>query len=106
MQIVRLVQIVQKEPPPKAGGCEVTEAKTEREPSALIAELHAAGYSNAKIGYLLLDHGASMARSEGAVRSWAMRRAEPRFSDYEALQSLHAAVMAIVENYDRSPADL
>lgn len=66
------------------------------EPSKLIAELHAAGYSNAKIGYLLAQHGIRDAISERTVRRWALRHTEPRISEYFALQALHVAAMAIV----------
>lgn len=64
--------------------------------TVMIAELHAAGYSNSKIGYLLPQHGARKSRSEATVRSWASRKAEPRKSDHDALERLHAAAIALV----------
>lgn len=67
------------------------------QPSVLIAELHAAGYSNAKIGYLLAQHGLPEAISEATVRRWAMRDGDPRLSQWNALRSLHAAAIAIVK---------
>lgn len=86
----------------------MTEPRREGNTRKFIAELHAAGYSNAKIGYLLAEHGARKPRSEATVRSWAMGNAEPRASDFDALQSLHASAMGIAsvaENYDVSSAE-
>lgn len=71
-------------------------------PSVLIAELHAAGLSNDKIGYLLAQHGGKT-RSEGCIRSWAMRVTEPAWSEYVALKALRDAV--IVEIYEPLQAD-
>lgn len=71
-----------------------------REPSVLIAELHAAGYSNAKIGYLLPQYGGEEV-SEAAVRAWAMR--QRRCKQTQALAALHDDVFAHL--CDRSPAE-
>lgn len=79
-----------------------------KDTAKLIAELHAAGLSNEKIGYLLTQHGLSEAISERTVRRWAMRNTEPRISEYNALRSLHASAIGIPEadkNADRSPAE-
>ena len=67
-------------------------------PSDLITELHAAGYSNAAIGYLLSEYGASRAISERTVRRWALGHTEPRLSDAIALRALYVAVIAIGQN--------
>lgn len=61
----------------------------------LLAELHAAGYGNEKIGYLLPEYGATRARSRTTVRDWALGNAEPRASDWDALKRLHAALIGI-----------
>jgi len=57
----------------------------------LIAELHAAGYSNRKIAYLLPQHGLSDGISEATVRRWAHGH-EPRMNEYAALQRLRNAL--------------
>lgn len=67
-------------------------------PRKKIAELHAAGYSNEKIGYLLAQHGLSEPISEATVRRWAMRDGDPRLSQWIALKALHASVYPSVKS--------
>ncbi len=61
-------------------------------PERLIAELHASGYSNRDIAYLVAQHGLTEPVSERTVRRWAMRDGDPRLSEWMALQALHVVV--------------
>lgn len=75
------------------------------EVTILIAELHSAGYSNEKIGMLLLNYGGRKRRDESTVRLWALRKSEPRKSDWDALLKLKADVFH-VEHSDKNPIEV
>lgn len=70
----------------------------------VIAELHSAGYSNQKIGYLLANYGGKK-RDESTIRLWALRKSEPRESDSRALRAIHDDVFHVKPS-EKNPIDV